>query len=435
MNEKIKVAYVCHISNDSIRKALPLISEKIENVIRKILGQQPYHYRNYAIWNTLLCENAQYLKNIELHIISPHVKMLCREKNFEINGVYYHIFRDQSSTFLGKFVYPRKDVLQRYITNAKNVERIINRINPDLINMIGAEGPFVNSYGLLADPQVRPFILTLQTVMSDPDYLKNYPISEKDYLERTRFEKAIIKKIHYISHDSFWYRELARKINASATFVRYTYLLPSYNIDTHIKKEFDFVYYAANIAKAGRDAVEAFVRAYKQNPNITLNIVGAYSPTTYKELNDILKKEGCENKVVFSGFFPSHQDALKQVVKSRFSLVPIKVDLISGTILESIKLGLPVITYITKGTPNMNKNKQSVLLSEISDYDSLASNMIKLIDNPDLARELNKNALSYVDGIWNNRRAVERLSDVYRAVYDNFYQKKEIPITLKEAVY
>ena len=46
--------------------------------------------------------------------------------------------------------------------------------------------------------------------------------------------------------------------------------------------------------------------------------------------------------------------------------------------------GLPVITTITPGTPKLNDNRESVLLSPIGNHQAMADNMIKLLENKDL---------------------------------------------------
>lgn len=211
--------------------------------------------------------------------------------------------------------------------------------------------------------------------------------------------------------------------------------MPKYDIDTNVKKEFDFVYYAANISKAGADAVEAFGLAYKDNPNLTLNIIGDYSVSTYVQLMERVKELGIEKNVTFSGYLPTHVDALKQVIKSRYGLVPIKIDLISGTIIECIILGLPVVTFKTKGTPRINDNGEAVLLSDIGDYQDMANNMLRLVNDETLGRSMVKKAREFYTNIWELNQATHRLTDIYHSVYENFHNGSEIPAKLVESVY
>ena len=314
-------------------------------------------------------------------------------------------------------------------------KKIVNEIHPDVINMIGAECPFYTLVGLEFDINKVPFILTLQTALSDPDFLKNYPMESHIYEENVQVEQALFKHCHYIAHDSYWYREVAARYNPTAQFLRYTFFMPKYDIDTNVKKEFDFVYYAANISKAGADAVEAFGLAYKDNPNLTLNIIGDYSVSTYVQLMERVKELDLEKNVTFSGYLPTHVDALKQVIKSRYGLVPIKIDLISGTIIECIILGLPVVTFKTKGTPRINDNGEAVLLSDIGDYQDMANNMLRLVNDETLGRSMVKKAREFYTNIWELNQATHRLTDIYHSVYENFHNGSEIPAKLVESVY
>lgn len=211
--------------------------------------------------------------------------------------------------------------------------------------------------------------------------------------------------------------------------------MPRYNIDTNVNKEFDFVYYAANISKAGADAIEAFGLAYKENPNLTLNIIGDYSESTYIQLMSRIRELGFERNVTFSGYLPTHVDALKQVVKSRYGLVPIKIDLISGTIIECIILGLPVVTFKTKGTPQINNSGEAVLLSDIGDYQDMANNMLRLVNDEALGRSMVIKARDFYTNIWELNQATHRLTDIYHSVYENFHNGTEIPDKLAESVY
>ena len=47
---------------------------------------------------------------------------------------------------------------------------------------------------------------------------------------------------------------------------------------SYLEKKYDFVYFAANVSKAGDYAIEAFALARYQMPGITLNMSGFCSP-------------------------------------------------------------------------------------------------------------------------------------------------------------
>lgn len=71
---------------------------------------------------------------------------------------------------------------------------------------------------------------------------------------------------------------------------------------------------------------------------------------------------------------------------------PLKLDVISGTIIEAMILGFPVITYKTTGTPYLNKYGEAVLISDIDDVNSLANNMLRIMKEPELVQKMLNNS-------------------------------------------
>lgn len=434
--KKLKVAYICHVSNSQIRNNLKLSNLKFENLIRKILGKKKVQYRDYSIWNTLCFKEMEKIENIELHAIIPHPGMKKRIQEFTINGIYYHCFTQHSDRI--EFLLNRsKDLKQHYLYNRKRISEFINKIKPDVINIIGAEGAFYSLSALDIDTKQYPILLAMQTALSDPDFTKLYPMDKHTYAQLIDIEQELFKKVQYIGTDANWYREIAHRYNPELKDVRFHFCTNiTFNIDKDVPKEYDFVYYAACINKAGDDAILAFAKAYKKNNSITLNLIGQYDSYYYEHLCKLLTEEGVNlRNVTFSGYFPSHQEALQQVVRSRFALIPIKIDIISGTIREAMALGLPIVTYKTKGTPSLNKNSECVLLSDIGDYENMADNMLKLTENPEFANKLKENALSYVENNWDTTKNIKLLADTYHAIYANFHNRTLIPKQLSTALY
>ena len=158
-----------------------------------------------------------------------------------------------------------------------------------------------------------------------------------------------------------------------------------------------------------------------------LNLSGAYTEEYKLNLDKRIKELGIEGNVVYSGSKSSHDEVIKQIKKSRFALLPIKVDVISSTIREAMACGLPVVTTITPGTPLLNTDRESVLLSEIGDYQSMAANMIKLVENEGLANSLRENAILTIKEVYSNSCFMEKWRKAYYAVLDHFKYGESIP--------
>lgn len=432
----LKVAYICHVSNPLIRKNLKLSNLYFNNLIRKILGKKQIQYRDHSIWNTLCFQEFERIEDIEIHAIIPHIGMKKKYQEFTVNNIHYHCFHQQSN-FIEKIFNHSNDLKDCYHYNRRQILKIIDKIEPDIINIIGAEGAFYSLSGLDINTEQYPLILTMQTALSDPDFIKMYPMEIHTYEQLVSIEQELFKKVQYVATDASWYREIAHRYNPSLKTVRFHICTNmTFNINKTVPKKYDFVYYAANINKAGDDAILAFAEAYKKNNSITINMVGYCSPTYREHINKLLATKNVNpQNVIISGYYPSHQEALQQVMYSRFALVPIKIDIISSTVREAMALGLPVITYRTKGTPALNKKMNCVLLSNIGDYNDMANNMIKLVENPELSQSLQSNALSFAQENWNTTSNMRLLADTYHAVYNNFHNKIMIPEKISNALY
>ncbi len=431
--DKLRVALICHVSNETIRSHVSLKKYPLWKIIKFLKGK-PTNYRDYSIWNTLLFKEFEHINDIELHAVIPHPDMVYEKQSFEYKGIYYHCFRQDLEMFSHFLGTNKKSIFEQYQHNTRSIIQIVNELNPDMVVMMGAEGPFFNLSGLEIDTRKIPFLLVLQTAMSDPDFMKLYPISESSYKARCECEQALFRHTHYIATGCEWYRQIVRIYNNDAIFTNFHFCTPIYQIPTANKKEYDFSYWAANINKAGDDAIEAFALAHKKNPALTLNMVGGYTAEFKNHLDNRMRELGIENSVHFSGFLPSHKDALVEVTKAKYALVPIKIDIISSTIREAMIFGLPVVTFITHGTPHLNDERETVLLSKIGDYEDMANNMLRVSSDNILADRLVENGRWYCKHFFDNKRGARIVADIWHAVYENFHYGTLIPDKLTKTV-
>ena len=75
--------------------------------------------------------------------------------------------------------------------------------------------------------------------------------------------------------------------------------------------------------------------------------------------------------------------------------------------------GLPVVTTITAGTPTLNQNKETVLLSPIGDHKALADNMVRLYKDPLLAKLLQTNGAEYMANTFSNKAMIKEWITAY----------------------
>ena len=142
----------------------------------------------------------------------------------------------------------------------------------------------------------------------------------------------------------------------------------------------------------------------------------------------MIKQLGVCDNVVFTPFFEKRSDLLVHVQKSRFALLPCKMDHISGTMNQAMQLGLPLVVYKTTGTPSFNREKPCALIAEHSNVEDLAAKMLMLMDNTQLAEKLRENAREYQEKkVEYARKNGDRLVENFKAIIANYCEGTPIP--------
>lgn len=394
-NKKIKVAWVCWVSNSEIRESLTFSRNVVDFVLRKIM-HKPRRLDDYTTWVTNGIEEFKHIDDIEIHVISLHSHIDRKLIEFQKAGIFYHFFKSEDDlTVVGKYInkITGKYVSSNYEKNKKTIQDILNRVNPDIIHLFGAESPQYGAFALDVDVEKTPFIVSMQTIMSDPEFIKKYPISEESYVCRAGMERRILEHAKYLSTNVKSYRDFAwKEINPDAVIFNVELFLGEKLRLEECAKKYDFVYFSWNINKAVDLAIEAFAVAKIAHPEIKMLVIGEYEDDFKRQIDARISELGVTESIVFTGKLQTHDDLINKVKQSRFALLPLKIDFITCTIRESMACGLPVVTTITSGTPTLNENRESVLLSEIGDHEALAANMVRLLESEDLAKTLVDNA-------------------------------------------
>lgn len=422
----IKVVWICHFSNQRLRAMLPLSKQKTEKALRKLFNSKKnIDYVDFAPWVTNLILEFEKMKNVELHVIAPHRGLKRLSCEFEMNGVHYHIFKPDSfhliKTALKLFFNYRE---RAFRLNRFLIRKFIKSIKPDIINIIGTENPYYSIAAL--DISGIPVYISVQTVYTNPArtlFCNSFSQVIWD------IELLIHKKNKYYGCSGRMHRDLIIENNPNAIIFKNFFPVERPGKAADVSHEYDFVFYSVGVSekKGVEDAIMAFSLVKKTNPHTTLNIVG-HCGSAYK--NYLIKKIyelGIQENVVFNEYFPIHADLHNHLKKARFALLPVKLDVIPGSIIEAMLLELPVVTYKTSGTPYLNKNLQTVLLADIGDINTLAKNMHTLLNDQNLANELKKNAKSFAEAEFENKKSAERLLNNYHAVLGHYHHSTPIP--------
>ena len=434
-NNKLKVALICDFSNPKVQSYIEFqinIFEKFARKIKKLPFEPTELAAEHGVWiSNAITEFEKMSDEVELHVISPHGWIKRHFQEFELNNVFYHFVLNEDGLILQRLLHKLipSSSFSNYKINRKYIKMFINKIKPDIVYMSGAENPHY-SLSALDIPQSIPLVVHLQTLMSDPSFEKNYPIDHNRYLYRAQNELKVLQRANYIGTNVEKYINLIKKslIPNSITLAMRLAVGEDIKPDNTIEKKYDFVYFAPNISKAVDIAIEGLGIFHKTNPNITLLVVGDYSEDYKNIIDKRIKELDLSDNIFFTGRLPSHQDVLNTIQTAKYALIPLKIDIISGTIREAMACGLPVVTTITEnGTPKLNEKRETVLLSEIGNHQALADNMQKLIDNPDIANRLMQNGTLTMQERYSNYAAVQTQKNCLLAAYNHFKNGIQIP--------
>lgn len=425
--EKIKVVWICHFSNRQTRAKMQLSSNRFfYRLIKKITRKDAKNdsYNDIAPWISILIQEFEKMNNVELHVISPQIGLKGIASEFEINGVFYHFYNPDISLFLSQLIKNVKLWLKLQPSSLM-VKRMIRKIKPNVVNLIGAEN-YYHSCVVLNIKDV-PVLVTCQTIYTNPQRLKYDPNADKT--KNWAIELLIQQKEKYFACGGRMHRDLL--LTNKPVAIVFNGYLPA-KMPEEIEEqtiEYDFVCFASGHGgnKGTGDAIEAIVLVKLIKPDVKLNIVGRCSPDVREELDKLIDKLEVSENVIFHGYFQEHADMFRQIKKSRFAILPVTMDIISSTTREAMFLGIPVVTYKTSGTPMLNIEKECVLLADIGDIKKLADSMIRLLESNILAETLKKNARAYIEKNFNNTIEAQKLLEMYHAIIMHNSQGTAIP--------
>ena len=435
-SRRIKVAWVCHVQNPLLRERIPVGVSRIEHIVRRIIHKPEItSCPDVAQWTTnAIKEMEAFQDEVELFVISPGYALKYKYFEFSNNGVHYCLYRNEDYEFgtiiRNKLLHNR--FRSKYNNNRHRIQHYLEEIKPDIVHLIGVENQFY-SLSLLDVSKDVPTIAQLTALLNDPEFFSHFFMSKEEYDYRARIERDVINRADFIGTAATKFIPIIKEVIKPNAIILNTTLALAEDIQLYEgEKEYDFVYFAVNISKAIDLALDAFVEASKVKPGITLDVIGGCPEDLKARINEVLSRYSLTSQVSFEGKLPTHEDVIGQIKKARFALLPLKIDLTSGTIREAMANGLPVITTDTGelGTRLLNSTHETVLLSPIGDRRELAKNMIRLLEDENLADTLRGNAFAYSLKRKTNKEVVFDYIQAYRACIDNFKQGEPIPDSL-----
>lgn len=422
----LKICMICHFSTADVRNHLPLDKRHLYTIARKLLrmSTKASGYGDIAAWDVNIIEEFKKHPDMEVHVISAHSGLKQAVVTYTEDGIHYNFVNCDRATLLKRLI-KNDDLWRKLNPMVKHVHRLVNEIKPDLVLMVGLENAYISST-VLGIKDV-PVLGLCQTIYNNPERSKHGEVDSKN----ATTEMEIFKEHKYFGVYCKMHYYLLRQIAPNAIIFKFGF--PSKGVllePTPTEKEYDFVNFALEMSKnkGFPDAIEATAIVKKKYPNVKVNLVGGGGAEYKTELASLAEKLGVVDNVFFTPFFEKHSELLLHVQKSRFALLPCKMDNISGTMTQAMQLGLPLVVYRTSGTPSFNREKQCSLIAEKEKVEELARHMLSLMDNSELAESLSVNAREFQEKkAADARRNGDRLFATFRAVVEHYKECKEIP--------
>lgn len=422
----MKVLLIAFFSNSEIRDHLGLCEKsRLTRWALKLCGLNPKveEFRDFGAWITNIISFFEKQPDYELHVLSPHIRLKHSYESFELRGIHYHFFRSEYSSMLRKVGNYR--IWKLLQNSGRFTKKVLRKVNPSIVVLSGTENP-VASVSILSAKNY-PRLCLCQVIYNDPERsLYSLPDKLKIAVESDIFGDVDNFGVYCKKH----YNLLMNKASGKNVFKfnwppKGELLSPSM-----VKKEYDFVNFALShsLAKGTHDSIKALALVKKHFPNVSLNIVGGCGEALRKELEVLIDQLQLSENVFFTPFFEKRSDLLIHVQKSKFAVLPCKLDNVSGTMAQAMLLQIPLVVYATPGTIKFNRERECAFVVKKNDIDELASQMERLLSNPNEVELLRENGRWYME----NQTMIslenwKRLVHCFDSIIDSFKTGSAIP--------
>lgn len=360
-----------------------------------------------APWLTYLAKAFEKNLDFELFIISssPYIN---KNLLIERNGVNYYFLR-RGLPLINKG-FPKSMNLLKLLDKKwlfYKVKRLINSINPALVNLHGTEhvlSAVINEISFRKIITIQGFALS----QTKTDSLNRGAVVEKVIFENN---------IDFIIRTNYM-KELILKYNPLANFYYHYYPINPYAFECMSSSYDCDVIYAAEISKRKgiEDLIEASVIVKRHFPNLIVKIIG-FSKDEY--LNHIIEKiKLCklEKNLIIVGFIQDHNIVIEKIKKSKICVLPTYADTSPGTVAESMALGTPVISYDIDGLPDMIKNDITGFLVRKGDIHGLADKITLLLNSEQKRITLSTKAKEFAENNFSLNLIKYQLVNIYRDI-------------------
>lgn len=398
MKQKLKVVWICHFDNEEIRRAM-----RVKRVVPE-----------FANWIPDTAKALAESDDVELHLVAPYY-YISSGKSFKLGKIHYHFF-NAGMPFVNKSWRPifKRDGITDFFLSKLAVRRIVNRIKPDVIHLQGAENPYY-SVTILQFMHKYPVVVNLQRM--DLTFYTGQGILSR---RRQMIEKRILKEFKHFSIRSRTMEQELLEFNPKGITHWVMYAMPNVVPIPSVKK-YDLVFFARlHQCKGIEDLIHALAKVREVVPTATLLVIGTASQAYKQELLELSIKLGVADAITWRNKIPTKDELHQEVSKARISVLPTYFDVIPGTIVESMQLGLPVVSYKAGSIPELNDEFESTLLVNIGDVEGMVQHIIRLLMDKELYKLMAARGIKRMQNWFANESVIGQHMDCYRDTIEDF---------------
>lgn len=340
--------------------------------------------------------------------IQNHIDKLNGNKRVIYGGafpIYDHKDRYLIKTQLGLLIYLfQKRILKRNEISIRD-KALYNYFKSEKIDVVLAEYGMVGAsiYKICKECNI-PLIIHFHG--ADAHHIPTIEKFKTEYLSAFEYASSIVA----VSKNMV---EALKELDAPEEKILYN----PYGIDlekfttTEPEKNPQKLFFAGRFVekKSPRNLILSFKKALEKVPDAKLVLAG--DGPLLESTKQLSKKLQLNDSVIFKGVLTSNQ--VRDELKSSRAFVQYSVTAKDGdsegtpnSILEASASGLPVISTKHAGINEAIINEETGLLSEENDVNSFSENIVKVLSNPEFAKNLGVNARAHIQ---KNYNIIERI--------------------------
>ena len=320
----------------------------------------------------------------------------------EIKDTFVHVINlgvDVDGSDLGKL---------KYLFSGKKIKRIINSINPDIINV-----HYATSYGAaVAFGNIHDYVLSVWG--SDIYYFPNKSFFHKALL------KYSLKKANYLfSTSRAMAKEAEKYTNKSFVITPFGVDLQLFNPKLRDRNEGGEFIVGTVKGLADTYGIKDILKAVselKGKVPIRLRIAG--KGPKEQEYHQLAVELGIDDITNWLGFI-SQEDAAKEWANMDVAVIPSIQESFGVSAIEAQASGIPVIISNIPGLMETTLPNVSSLTVERNDYLAIADCITELYENPAKREQMGLSARAFVEENYELNKCFEMIENEYMRIINS----------------